>query len=42
MLTKINHEFVTTQGYINNYIYVWDSRNMAIKATLKGHKQRVV
>ena len=25
-----------------NYIYVWDSRNMAIKATLKGHKQRVV
>ena len=40
--SKINHEFVTTQGYINNYIYVWDSRNMAIKATLKGHKQRVV
>ena len=40
--SKINHEFVSTHGYINNYIYVWDSRNMTIKATLKGHKQRVV
>ena len=40
--SKISHEFITTQGYVNNYIYVWDSRNMTIKATLKGHKQRVV
>ena len=40
--SKISHEFITTHGYANNYIYVWDSRNMTIKATLKGHKQRVV
>ena len=40
--SKISHEFITTHGYVNNYIYVWDSRNMTIKATLKGHKQRVV
>ena len=40
--SKISHEFVTTHGYKNNYIYVWDSRTMKIKATLKGHKQRVV
>ena len=40
--SKISHEFITTHGYKNNYIYVWDSRSMNIKATLKGHKQRVV
>ena len=40
--SKISHEFITTHGYKNNYIYVWDSRTMNIKATLKGHKQRVV
>ena len=39
---KINHEFVSTHGYINNYIYVWDSKKLNIKATLKGHKQRVI
>ena len=40
--SRISHEFITTHGYKNNYIYVWDSRTMSIKATLKGHKQRVV
>ncbi len=40
--SKISHEFVTTHGYKNNYIYVWDSKNMNIKAKLKGHKKRVV
>ena len=40
--SKISHEFITTHGYKNNYIYVWDSRTMNIKATLKGHKQRVI
>ena len=40
--SRISHEFITTHGYKNNYIYVWDSRTMNIKATLKGHKQRVV
>ena len=40
--SKISHEFITTHGYENNSIYVWDSRNMTIKAGLKGHKQRVI
>ena len=40
--SKISHEFITTHGFKNNYIHVWDSKKLDIKATLKGHKQRVV
>ena len=40
--SKISHEFVTTHGFKNNYIHVWDSKKLDIKATLKGHKQRVI
>ena len=40
--SKISHEFITTHGFKNNYIHVWDSNKMDIKATLKGHKQRVI
>ena len=35
-------EFVTTHGYSENYILVWDFEKMDVKATLKGHKGRVV
>ena len=40
--SKISHEFITTHGFKNNYIHIWDSNKMDIKATLKGHKQRVI
>ena len=40
--SKISHEFITTHGFKINYIHVWDSKKLDIKATLKGHKQRVV
>ena len=40
--SKISHEFITTHGFKNNYIHVWDSKKLDIKATLKGHKQRVI
>ena len=40
--SKISHEFITTHGFKNNYIHVWDSNKLDIKATLKGHKQRVI
>jgi cell division cycle 20-like protein 1 (cofactor of APC complex) len=42
VFSKISHEFITTHGFKNNYIHVWDSKKLDIKATLKGHKQRVV
>ena len=42
VFSKISHEFITTHGFKNNYIHVWDSNKMDIKATLKGHKQRVI
>lgn len=40
--SKISHEFVSTQGYSDNYILVWDSDRISVKATLKGHKDRVI
>ena len=40
--SKISHEFVSTHGYSKNYILVWDSEKMNVKATLKGHKDRVI
>ena len=40
--SKISHEFITTHGFKNNFIHVWDSKKLNIKATLKGHKQRVI
>ena len=42
VFSKISHEFITTHGFKNNYIHIWDSKKLDIKATLKGHKQRVV
>ena len=42
VFSKISHEFITTHGFKNNFIHVWDSKKLNIKATLKGHKQRVI
>lgn len=40
--SKNSHEFVTTHGYSDNLILLWDSDKMDVKATLKGHKDRVI
>ena len=40
--SKNSKEFVSTHGYSENYILVWDFDKMDVKATLKGHKGRVV
>ena len=40
--SKHTHEFVTTHGYSDNLILVWDSDTLDVKATLKGHKDRVI
>lgn len=40
--SKISKEFVSTHGYSDNLIMVWDANKMEIKATLKGHKDRVI
>jgi cell division cycle 20-like protein 1 (cofactor of APC complex) len=40
--SRNSHEFVTTHGYSDNLILVWDSDKMDVKATLKGHKDRVI
>ena len=40
--SKNSNEFVSTHGYADNYILVWDFAKMDIKATLKGLKARVV
>jgi cell division cycle 20-like protein 1 (cofactor of APC complex) len=40
--SKNSHEFVTTHGYSDNLILIWDSDKMDVKATLKGHKDRVI
>lgn len=40
--SKISQEFVSTHGYSKNYILVWDAEKMNVKATLKGHKDRVI
>jgi WD40 repeat protein len=40
--SKNSNEFVSTHGYSENYILVWDAVNMDVKATLKGHKDRVI
>lgn len=40
--SKNSHEFVTTHGYSDNLILIWDSDKMDVKATLKGHRDRVI
>lgn len=35
-------EFVTTHGYSDNLILLWDSESLEVKASLKGHKDRVI
>ena len=40
--SKNSHEFVTTHGYSDNLILLWDSDTLDVKATLKGHKDRVI
>lgn len=40
--SRLSKEFVTTHGYSDNLILVWDSERMDVKATLKGHKDRVI
>jgi len=40
--SKNSHEFVSTHGYSDNLILVWDADKMEVKASLKGHKDRVI
>ena len=40
--SKITNEFVTTHGYSENLILVWDFEKMEVIATLKGHRDRVI
>jgi WD40 repeat protein len=40
--SKITNEFVTTHGYSDNLILIWDYSKMEVIATLKGHKERVL
>ena len=40
--SKNTHEFVTTHGYSDNLILLWDSDSLEVKASLKGHKDRVI
>jgi cell division cycle 20-like protein 1 (cofactor of APC complex) len=39
--SKITNEFVTTHGYSDNLILVWDFEKLEVIATLKGHRDRV-
>lgn len=39
---KNSNEFVSTHGYSDNLILVWDADKMEVKASLKGHKDRVI
>jgi WD40 repeat protein len=40
--SKISNEFVTTHGFTDNLILVWDYNKMEVTTTLKGHKERVI
>jgi cell division cycle 20-like protein 1 (cofactor of APC complex) len=40
--SKISKEMVSTHGYSDNLILLWDCEKMDVKATLKGHKDRVI
>jgi cell division cycle 20-like protein 1 (cofactor of APC complex) len=40
--SKSTKEFVTTHGYSDNLILLWDSETFEVKASLKGHKDRVI
>jgi WD40 repeat protein len=40
--SRITNEFVTTHGYSENLILVWDYNKMEVTTTLKGHKERVL
>jgi WD40 repeat protein len=40
--SNISKEMVTTHGYSDNLVLLWDCEKMDVKATLKGHKDRVI
>ena len=40
--SKNSKEFVSTHGFSDNLILVWDSEKMEVKNSLKGHKERVI
>jgi cell division cycle 20-like protein 1 (cofactor of APC complex) len=40
--SKISNEFISTHGYTDNLILLWDSNNLEVISTLKGHKERVI
>jgi cell division cycle 20-like protein 1 (cofactor of APC complex) len=40
--SRISKEMVSTHGYSDNLILLWDCEKMDVKATLKGHKDRVI
>jgi cell division cycle 20-like protein 1 (cofactor of APC complex) len=40
--SKESNEFVSTHGYSHNLILLWDSEKLDVKATIKGHKDRVI
>jgi cell division cycle 20-like protein 1 (cofactor of APC complex) len=40
--SRQSREFVTTHGYSDNLILIWDADTLDVKATLKGHSERVI
>jgi WD40 repeat protein len=40
--SRNTNEFVTTHGYSDNLILVWDFEKLEVIATLKGHRDRVI
>ncbi len=40
--SKNTHEFITTHGYSDNLIVIWNYPKMEVVASLKGHKERVI
>ncbi len=40
--SKISNEFVSTHGYSDNLIHLWDLNSLEVTCTLKGHKERVI
>lgn len=40
--SKVTNEFVSTHGYSDNLILVWDFEKLEVIASLKGHRDRVI
>jgi cell division cycle 20-like protein 1 (cofactor of APC complex) len=42
LFSKTTNEFISTHGYSENLILLWDYKTLEVIATLKGHKDRVI